>query len=1359
MNKKFTKLIAALALLVFMTPSLAGWGQTRAEVVTYTLEPAPGSNNSYANNCDITINDITWNLTGNSTLTPWRIGGKSLDGEDRTLYSKTALEDNVSKIEVTHGTASDITVNSWTVIVATDASFSNVISTLTPTFEASTTTTITRPNGADWTNCYYKFVYNVTVSSTSNKYLQFTRAKFYKEEGAPSDFAITGDPVALNFDLYNNTSAQTVSYTSSSTGAVTVSQSEYVSTSVNGNTITVTPVKVTPSAQTITVSQAADGNYAAGSGTFTVNITDSTPQYTVTYKANGGTGDDIVDIYSEGDNVTVRANTFIYTSHAFTKWTTNQNGTGNEYQPDDEIQNIQANIELYAQWEVSYETVDELTYEFTGISGTGYSAWSDKTGASGAIYAGRSGGNYSSIQLNSTSPNGIVSTTSGGRVTRVVVTWNSNTANSRSVDIYGSNTAYEGSLDLYDADKQGTKLGSIVKGTSTELTVSGDYTYIGIRNSGNAIYMEKVEITWSTAPSTNPSITAEDVNIAYDAEEGEIEYTITNPVAGGSIVASTDAQWIEVDDAPQTDAQGSIDFICDENSNFYAHSATVTLTYTYSDSKTTVTKDITVTQALNPEGVGSSAANAFTVSEAIDAIDEVVTVSGAYARGTVSNIGTAYNSSNNYITFDMKDEAGDDYYLRAYHCVSTSDADASEVAVGDIVVVHGDLMLYNNSIYEFGEGCQLVFLKHPASITIEHATVDAAAVETMGTITVTYDAVDTETNTPDIIWYTSAEATISTEEPAWIDADINQTTLNVDYLIAANNGEARTAYFKIYGMDAEADDVYSNLVTINQAAYIPTTTYTLTTTIESGRHYIITNNSNKAMGAQNTNNRSAVDISIDNGVATVTSNDVYEFVINGPDANGSYTIYDVAGSGYLYAAGTGSANQLKKETFNNDGENRGFWEISFSDNAAVITAKTTATDRKIIRYNSSNACFSCYSTGQNPIYLYMKDETTPQYDFYKDIAAHTDATGAGNTDGWYFIASPLASAYTPAGSMIANNTYDLYRLSGNTWENFKNTDHADFTTLQNGQGYLYANSANTTLHFSGAINTFTTDNNANVKNLSTGWNLIGNPYNIPIYINKPYYTLNETRTAILATGVKNVAIVPCTGVIVEGGEIIFTPTSQNITSINNGNIQMTLAQQATNRGNAVIMDNAIVNFNEGSQLGKFYFGTQNANLYIPQGTEEYAIVSSNGQGTMPVNFRANENGTYTLTVNPENVEMNYLHLIDNMTGADIDLLQTPSYSFNATTTDYESRFKLVFASNGTSTSSATDETFAFYSNGNWVINNAGEATLQVVDLMGRILSSEAVNGSVSKTINATPGVYMLRLINGENVKVQKVVVE
>ena len=59
-----------------------------------------------------------------------------------------------------------------------------------------------------------------------------------------------------------------------------------------------------------------------------------------------------------------------------------------------------------------------------------------------------------------------------------------------------------------------------------------------------------------------------------------------------------------------------------------------------------------------------------------------------------------------------------------------------------------------------------------------------------------------------------------------------------------------------------------------------------------------------------------------------------------------------------------------------------------------------------------------------------------------------------------------------------------------------------------------------------------------------------------------------------------------------------------------------------------------------------------------------------------------------------------------------------------------------------------------FCNGSLVITNEGEATLQIIDMTGRILSCETINGSVSKAIDAAPGVYILKL----NDKVQKIVI-
>ena len=143
--------------------------------------------------------------------------------------------------------------------------------------------------------------------------------------------------------------------------------------------------------------------------------------------------------------------------------------------------------------------VDELTLESTGVSSgsTTYSDWSGVTGTSGAVYAGQSAGDKESIQLRSKNSNsGIITTTSGGKATKVTVVWNSNTDDTRIINVYGKNSAYSAASDLY-GDNAGTLIGTIAK-SETELTISDNYEYIGIRSASGALYLDKVSITWTT---------------------------------------------------------------------------------------------------------------------------------------------------------------------------------------------------------------------------------------------------------------------------------------------------------------------------------------------------------------------------------------------------------------------------------------------------------------------------------------------------------------------------------------------------------------------------------------------------------------------------------------------------------------------------------------------------------------------------------------------------------------------------------------------------------------------------------------------------------------------------------------------
>ena len=384
---------------------------------------------------------------------------------------------------------------------------------------------------------------------------------------------------------------------------------------------------------------------------------------------------------------------------------------------------------------------------------------------------------------------------------------------------------------------------------------------------------------------------------------------------------------------------------------------------------------------------------------------------------------------------------------------------------------------------------------------------------------------------------------------------------------------------------------------------------------------------------------------------------------------------------------------------------------------------------------------------------------------YREIEGYGDSN-----DCWAFIASPVEGSILPTAvtdlvgtydSSTGLYDYDLYRfnpLANLEWENYNNATHQDGFNLVNGMGYLYATKETKTLAFTGTFNTGTSKE---ITDLPAGFNLVGNPFTVDAYVSKPYYKMNNDGSAILAD-VQSIAtpIPPCYGVIVQvdGSETVTFNTSGEFSAgPNNGSLKIALSQ-ANTRSNAV-MDNAIVSFNEGVELGKFYFGTQNANIYIPQGGEDYAIAFSEGQGEMPLNFKAVSDGTYTLTVNPESTEMAYLHLIDNLTGADVDLLVEPSYTFTGRTTDYTSRFKLVFVANNAQIGGEGSDDFAFISNGQLIVN--GEGSLQVFDVLGHQLFAKELSTSHSSLPTphfSAAGVYVLRLINGDDVKTQKIVV-
>ena len=292
---------------------------------------------------------------------------------------------------------------------------------------------------------------------------------------------------------------------------------------------------------------------------------------------------------------------------------------------------------------------DTLTRATTGITGTSYTTWTGKKGDSGAVYAGQSAGDNESIQLRSNNSNsGIVTTTSGGNVRKISVVWHTATADGRTLDVYGKNEAYTNPTQLYTTATQGTKLGSIVKGSgkATELEITGDYAFIGMRSNSGAMYITEIKIEWQSGGGSGenveiviPSFDLDKRQLSFDAEGGSQNIVVEAVDGFNNIVsAETDAEWLTINN------QGyNFTVTAAENEGFARTANVVFSADGCEDIKVAVSQDA------NP-----NAAIEATVAEFLAAKENDTTL--YRLRGTITNV-----AETTYGNFDLTDETGTVY--------------------------------------------------------------------------------------------------------------------------------------------------------------------------------------------------------------------------------------------------------------------------------------------------------------------------------------------------------------------------------------------------------------------------------------------------------------------------------------------------------------------------------------------------------------------------------------------------------------------------------------------------------------------------------------------------------------------------
>ena len=189
--------------------------------------------------------------------------------------------------------------------------------------------------------------------------------------------------------------------------------------------------------------------------------------------------------------------------------------------------------------------------------------------------------------------------------------------------------------------------------------------------------------------------------------------------------------------------------------------------------------------------------------------------------------------------------------------------------------------------------------------------------------------------------------------------------------------------------------------------------------------------------------------------------------------------------------------------------------------------------------------------------------------------------------------------------------------------------------------------------------------------------LYGNPFVCNAYLIKEdgealsFFVMNEEGTGFEAT---EGPIKP-----MQGFFVALTEPDQSFVISRNAPVTKSSKINVGLSSGGTQLDNVIIRFGEGNQLPKLSFRENSSKLFIPMDGKDYAVVNAEVVGEMPICFKAEKEGDYILRFDVEGISFNYLHLIDNLTGDDVDLLGSPYYSFSATTGDAASRFKLVFA--------------------------------------------------------------------------------
>ena len=646
----------------------------------------------------------------------------------------------------------------------------------------------------------------LTFSATKGK--RFVLFGFNSEEESNSNAAETTTTIdasgITNTDVYVSTAAGSLSATVTSEGTAVegatvtwASSDESVATVSSEGAVTLVAAGTTD----ITASYAGDENYKPSNATYTLNVTDSTP-FTggdITFDATTDTG---------SSPLTKGFVTFTCTSGALSN--------RSEYR-------------LYKNsvttFSLSVEAISEgytiTTIQFTGVSGYSASGFASQDGWTTNGNNGTWTGEATSVSF----------TASGAQVraTKIIVTVEkADGLRNPVIDVpdtfIGSTTA-----TITCATAGATIYYSFDNVTWTEyteaLTITATTTIYAKAKVGSD---ESAVVSKTTTKQlVTPTVTIDatgitNTNVYEGTAAGSLAATVTYNAA--AVVGAT-VTW-----SGNNDEVATIDELTGAVTLVAAGKVTFTATFAgNADYKeATDTYELTVINT-DPNGPGT-VNNPYTVAQAKANTPSTGTSANVYIKGIVSAFFKAdIMSDGSNFRYYISDDGTTDNQLIVYKGKGLNNnafTSADDLQIGDEVVICGGLTIYNNAP-EVAANNYIVSLIRPviSSITVDPDLVDEDADEHDGTLALAYANLTIADKSDFYIQYYNAEGE-ETDEPDWIEVTVAEQDPQVgegyvvSYYMVENDGEARTAYFKVYAMDNETNLVYSNLITVTQAEYV-----------------------------------------------------------------------------------------------------------------------------------------------------------------------------------------------------------------------------------------------------------------------------------------------------------------------------------------------------------------------------------------------------------------------------------------------------------------------------------------------------------------------------------------------------------